>query len=326
MALVIKSAIKYFRFNNGFEGRFARRCAATAKHGQYYSGDFLIAGVIIVTLHNSYLRCFDNTGPLSDEFSDTLCSAITGASTPFRDLYTTKDEVSLPIHNIIVLNGIDIVPKQSDLAERCLLLNPVKISPDKRRTVQDYWLAFEKDKPLILGAMFDALAKAMSLLPNIHLTSSHRMSDAHLEMAAIAVALGIKQDDFNSILWDNANLLKIESRSEDTFFEALFNYLQHRTSEATMTMTGMLDAMRKDFSHRSLQIYMNSLPKSPSALSRYLNLAEGFLSEAGYNMTVNRKSDAAYVTIKSIAPSKLNKTQKQRRADLISDDIAATDE
>ena len=281
---------------------------------------------LLVTLYNSYLLCFDNTRTLSDRFSDILCSAITGATASFRELYTTKAQASMPLHNIIVLNGIDIVPKQSDLAERCLLLNPIKISPDKRRADQDYWMAFEKDRPLILGAMFDALAKAMSLFPSIHLTSSHRMSDAHQEMTAIALALGIKQGDFNNILLNNVNHLKMENRAKDQFLEALFDYLQHRKSDATVSVTNMLDAMRKDFSHRSCQTYLNSLPKDSSVLGKKLSAAEVFLSDVGYNMTKIHKSDAIYVTIKSIAPSKLTKRQKEQRAALMSDDNAATDE
>lgn len=220
-----------------------------------------------VHLSNSYMVCYDNTRPLTNKFSDILCSAITGGTVVLRQLYTTNSQVSLPLHNIVVLNGISIIPEQSDLAERCLLFEPRKISKTRRQTDSDFKTKFQKDKPAILGAMFTALCQAMKILPALQVGQLHCMSDAHQEMSAIAVALGIDQAEFDRIFWNNVNHLKMANISSDPFVEAMVNYLQHRPKDATMTVSGLLDAMHSDFVNRSCGAHLASLPKSPSHLT-----------------------------------------------------------
>lgn len=78
-------------------------------------------GDLKTLLANSYLVCFDNTAALSAKISNVLCAAITGSKEAKRKLYTDADQVVLNLHNMVVINGIDIVPYKSDLAERSLL-------------------------------------------------------------------------------------------------------------------------------------------------------------------------------------------------------------
>lgn len=282
-----------------------------------------------VHLTNSYMVCYDNTRPLTDKFSDIFCSAVTGATVVLRELHTTNNQVALPLHNIIVLNGINIIPGQSDLAERCFLFEPRKISKELRQTDDQFWTNFEKDKPAILGAMFEVLSKAMAILPTLQMGSLHRMADAHQEMTAIAVALDTDPTEFDRIFWANVDHLKMANTASNPFVEAVLDYLQHRPNENTMTMSGLLDAMRNDFANRSRNAHLASLPKDSSWLSRKLSEAETSLNEAGYKTRFDYKSDATYITIKKIASKRLTKAQKEateRRAALVADDDAATEE
>ena len=70
---------------------------------------------------NNTVVCFDNTRPLKDNESDILCAAVTGSTVAKRKLYSTSDEVLLFLKNIVILNGIDIVPKRADFVERSLM-------------------------------------------------------------------------------------------------------------------------------------------------------------------------------------------------------------
>ena len=118
------------------------------------------------TLANDYLACFDNTAKLSKNFSDIMCAAVTGAKEAKRKLYTDADQIVLNLHNLIVLNGIGIVPEKSDLVERSLYFELQNIPKEKRMLDADFWEAFEADRPAILGGIFDTLVKAMNILPD----------------------------------------------------------------------------------------------------------------------------------------------------------------
>lgn len=280
-----------------------------------------------VQLSNGYVVCYDNTKVLKDNVSDVLCSAITGGSVVFRELFTTHDQVVLPLRNVIILNGIDVVPEQSDLSERCLLFEPLPIKKTNRQTDSTIWSKFQKDKPAILGGMFEALSQAMVILPTLQANNLHRMADAHLEMVAIAMALGIDPADFDRIFWNNVDHLKTANTASDPFVEAMIDYLQHRRNNDTQKVSKVLDAMKLDFTNRSCGSYLAALPKNASALSRKLSTVQNALYEAGYTLHFDTKSDGTDLTIKQIAPSRLNKKQKEaakRRAALIADDDVAS--
>ena len=71
-------------------------------------------------LANHYVACFDNVREIPTDYSDTLCAAITGTTVAKRQLFKDRDEVRLKLHNIVVMNGIGIFPKESDLAGKSL--------------------------------------------------------------------------------------------------------------------------------------------------------------------------------------------------------------
>lgn len=142
------------------------------------------------------LVAFDNTKKLSDDFSDVLCAATTGTTFTKRKLFTDIDMMILTLKNIIVLNGIDIVPKKADLLERSLLFELEKITPDRRMTDKEFWTNFRKKRAKILGAIFDTISKALAIRETLKLEETHRMSDAYTDMCAIALALDIPLDEF----------------------------------------------------------------------------------------------------------------------------------
>ena len=165
-------------------------------------------GDLKTLLAASYVACFDNTAALSNKYSDILCSSITGTKEAKRKLYTNADQIVLSLHNVIVVNGIDIVPRRSDLADRSLLFELRSISESNRKTDAEFWAAFDERKPEILGAIFDTLVKAMSIAPTLTITHKPRMADAFMEMTAIAIALGVSQSEFQRIF--EANRTKLQ--------------------------------------------------------------------------------------------------------------------
>lgn len=273
-------------------------------------------------LANNYMVAFDNTAALSGSVSNILCAAITGSKTAKRKLYTDCDEIVLNLHNLVVLNGIDIVPYKSDLAERSLLFELQPIDKEKRKTDAEFWGDFEKDRPKILGAIFDTLVKAMGLVSTIERKGLQRMADANVEMIAIAMALGISREAFQKILEANKQKLQDAYNQSNPFVDFVVSYMWGKTdinmaaAELYKDMEAQIVGSPKFF------------PESPSMLSRRLNQEKEALLSMGYEFSKGeKKRNNNYLVIRRIPNSRLSQKKVEemaRRAKLQED--ASTDD
>ena len=152
-----------------------------------------------VILTNAYFVAFDNVSVISKDISDLMCCAITGATIAKRALFTTNSMSVFRMHNTVIINGVALCPDESDLAERMLLMKLEKLSGDKIKEERKLWAEFKKDKSEILGAIFSVLSDAMNIIDTLQLTSLPRMANSYVEMCAIAMALGITQEEFIKI-------------------------------------------------------------------------------------------------------------------------------
>jgi hypothetical protein len=267
-------------------------------------------------LADSYVVCFDNTAVLSTKFSNILCAAITGSKAAKRKLYTDCDHIILNLHNMVVINGIDIVPYQSDLAERSLLFELRKISEEKRITDAAFWAAFKKDRPMILGAILDTLVKAINILPNLQTKSLHRMADANLEMIAIAVALGKTEQEFQEILERNNKKLQESYAENNAFVNAIVDFIRtHGNQDAPASK--IYDRLRGTKARD-----VKDFPNSASALSKRLNREKDALEQMGIRFSKHKQNDYNYITLSRIPQNQQTKSQRaaaERRARLMED-------
>jgi len=259
-------------------------------------------------LANSFVACFDNTASMKESYSNILCAAITGTKEAKRKLYTDCDQIILNLHNIVILNGIDIVPYKSDLAERSLLFELQKIDKKKRMTDSDYWSRFEQDKPAILGAIFDTLQKAIEILPTLEVEELDRMADAHREMIAIALALGISLEEFQAILEENHKKLQDSYAQNNPFINLVINYVE-LNKRIDKPATTVYEEMSKMIVGKC-----TGFPNAPSPLSRKLNVERDTLRDLGIRFDTHKENKANYIILEKIAQSKQTKTQKDRRA------------
>lgn len=158
-------------------------------------------------LANHYLATFDNVREIPTAFSDTLCTAITGGTVAKRKLFSDREEVRLKLHNAVILNGIDIFPKESDLAERFLFFKLEKLKPKQAKSDYELKKLLDDSRPLILGCVFDLLAKATTIVKNLQPKKPTRMCDAYTEMLAIAIAMGLTESEFHRLISENIERL-----------------------------------------------------------------------------------------------------------------------
>ena len=249
---------------------------------------------LINTLSNLYLVCFDNVRDISQEQSDLLCSAITGATATKRALYTNNDLCVQKLHNAIVINGIAVVPKESDLAERFLVVNLEKIEEQKRKREKDLWADFQKALPQILGAIFNTLVSAMTHMRSLTLKNMPRMADAFADMLTIALALGLSEQEFRSIYAENVakmNALRSETPLVKAVRELMGKQVGKRSIEDKAESVRVL--LRNSYSGNK-----EELPNSASGFSQQLEKEHDELRKSGFRANIDdTHSDGTHVKI-----------------------------
>jgi hypothetical protein len=144
---------------------------------------------LMIAANNSYLLAFDNLSGLPDWLSDALCRLATGGSFAVRQLYTDDEEVLFEASRPILLNGIEDVISRPDLGDRAIFLTLAPIPERNRRPEAELWREFETARPLILGALLDAVVHGLRRIDHVQLGPLPRMADFALWAAACETAL-----------------------------------------------------------------------------------------------------------------------------------------
>src|SRR3990167_7334894 len=146
--------------------------------------------------HHSAFACFDNVSGIDWETSDLLCRAVTGAGFSKRKLYTDDETVIYRVQANIAINGVNLGSSRPDLLERSILMELTRIEEGERKQHAELHKAFAEAQPRILGAIFDAVSRALVVMPSIKLTGMFRMADFTKYGAAIAEVIGYPKEDF----------------------------------------------------------------------------------------------------------------------------------
>jgi len=120
---------------------------------------------LFIAATNSHVLVFDNLSGLPAWISDTLCRIATGGGYATRELYTDKGEALFDVTRPMILNGIEDIVTRSDLADRAIFLTLEPIPEENRRSESELWAVFEAERPKILGALLDAVARGLKMLP-----------------------------------------------------------------------------------------------------------------------------------------------------------------
>lgn len=247
-------------------------------------------------LINNTFVAFDNTERLKNDVSDLLCSAVTGTYITKRELYTTSEECIFRLKNIVILNGINIVPKKPDLLERSLLFELKQIPANSRKTDKEFWSEFERELPYIMGAIFDIIVVAIRIRKELKLTKAHRMADAFYDMVAIAMAMDLDEKTFRGLFEANKEKIEKIHADENYFVNIIVEYMESRNNQK---IVGKVSDIYKDIKEAD-SMDVKYLPKTASMLSRKLKEEKEALEIAGYKFDIQQKSDASYLTIQKI--------------------------
>ena len=151
---------------------------------------------LIIAATNSWCAAFDNISNLPPWLSDAFCRLSTGGGFSARELYTDSEEVLFDATRPVILNGITDVATRPDLLDRSLIVTLPPIPEEGRRPEAQLWGSFEKARPAILGALFDAVSGALGAVESVRLEGMPRMADFAVWATAAEGALGWEPGSF----------------------------------------------------------------------------------------------------------------------------------
>lgn len=234
--------------------------------------------LVIAAASNSVIA-IDNVSTLSPRTSDALCRLATGGGFATRALYTDDEERVFEQMRAIEINGIDAVATRQDLLDRAILVRSPRIS--SREDEATFWQAFEADRPLILGALLDGAARAVSAWDDTPVPGS-RMADFARWAAASMPAFGWSAARFTDAYERNrSNALKasLEGSVLTQLVVKLLGAMSH-VEDTPTAIYKQLAALIDEGERRS-----SGFPRSAQAMSKQLTMLAPALREIGIDVT-----------------------------------------
>lgn len=247
-------------------------------------------GELALLLSKNWVPSFDNLDGMSGAVSDVLCIAATGGGFSKRELYTDSDEIILSFRRCISLNGINEPVTRPDLLDRSILFELKRIPEEMRKSESEFWRSFEEVRPIILGAMFQILARAMKIYPSVKLVRLPRMADFAKWGYAIAEALylggGVK---FLQAFEANRQTANDEALAANPVAAAIVAFVNSKR-QWTGTAGNLLIALMQVACDIRIDVTARSWPRSAKGLAKRLKQVRSNLIDAGISLTEKHDS------------------------------------
>jgi hypothetical protein len=187
---------------------------------------------------------------------------------------------------LFLLNGIEDVIGRPDFADRAISLSLGPIGEEQRRAETELWGEFERARPVILGALLDAIVRGLRAVDSVHVSGLPRMADFELWARACETAL-----------WPTGAFTRAYAANRRTAIEAIIDTdpvttcVRQLVSERGSWAGSATDLLR--VGERTRRTSDNTgWPKNPRALAGHLRRAQTFLRTAGIDITFNREGRA----------------------------------
>ena len=221
---------------------------------------------LAIGANNCWVLAFDNLSYVRSWLSDSLCRMATGGGYSVRRLYTDDEEALFDSQRPVILNSIEDLATRSDLLDRSIILNLEQIPETRRRTEADYWFEFDRVRPQILGALYDAVSLAIRNLPRVQLERLPRMADFAKWAVAAEPAMGVPAGAFSERYAGNQSSINEIALEATPIASAVATFISRQpvhhwrgtaTELLALLSTSVGDAVTRQW----------SWPKSPRGLS-----------------------------------------------------------
>jgi hypothetical protein len=251
---------------------------------------------LAIAATNGAVISLDNLSTVSDWLSDTLCRVSTGLGFSTRTLYENDEETLFDACRPIVINGIGVLGTRSDLLDRTIELELPRIPDDRRQDEAQFWAAFDREQPAILGALLDAVSGAIGRLDLVQLERAPRMADFARWVVAAEPALG----------WPSGSFLRAYTGNRDAIHEIALDAAvivpPMRTllesGEFVGTATALLDRLAGIVGEAATR--RRGWPGNATSLSRELARIAPNLRSVGIEVEKRRESHGRLIAIRTV--------------------------
>jgi len=178
----------------------------------------------MIAASNSWVISFDNLSGIPPWLSDALCRLSTGGGFAIRELHTDNEEILFDATRPIILNGIDDIAGNADLADRSIIVTLPQVAEEDRIPETIFWRDFKLAQARIIGGLLDAVSMALRNLEHVNVPRLPRMADFARWICAAAPALPFNQEEFLQAYSDNRResvSLSIEASQVATSIQTL---------------------------------------------------------------------------------------------------------
>jgi hypothetical protein len=151
---------------------------------------------LMIAANNSWVISLDNLSGIPQWLSDALCRLSTGGGFATRELHSDNDEILFDATRPIILNGIDDIAGNADLADRALIVMLPQVPDEERIPEKTFWRDFFEAQPRILGALMEAVSMGVRNIDRVKVPRLPRMADFARWICAAAPALPFTREVF----------------------------------------------------------------------------------------------------------------------------------
>lgn len=252
---------------------------------------------LMIGAAGNWVLAFDNVSRLAPWLSDALCRISTGGGFATRELYADLSEVVIDACRPLVLNGIEDVAHRHDLLDRTIALSLAIIPESARCDEKTLWADFERSRPAILGALFEAASQALARLESVEHKNLPRMADFARWAIAAESALGLIAGSFRAAYSRNRQEAVSGALEDDDVAGAVCRMMEF-SPEWSGTAQELLDRLTSLEPEKVTT--RKEWPSSPRGLAARLIRAQAFLAERGIEMTRRRMGAERTITLRTL--------------------------
>jgi putative DNA primase/helicase len=251
---------------------------------------------LVVSASNSWVLAFDNLSTVPAWLADALCRLATGSGFATRMLHTDREEMIFDGARPIIMNGIPTLTDRADLADRAITIHLRALPENGRRPEDELLTEFELVRPQIIGALMDALSRALGNIANVKLDRTPRMADFAKWITAAEPGLGWEPGSFIEAYAENRRDISEAVFEADAVAVAIWKLISIKKTEGFEgTATELLEAIGEQVTESARK--SKYWPQNPAQLGNRVMRAAPLLKAKG--CTVERRhSGARMITIK----------------------------
>jgi len=249
---------------------------------------------------HAYLVMLDNQNTVPEWAADTLCRLVTGEADSKRRLYTDDEDVIIELRRAVLLNGINVPTDRGDVLDRSLVVELERIPDGERKTEEELWERFEAEHPKLLGALFDALSKAIALKPSLKLSRRPRLADWGEYAASVYEVMGWGAETF---LEDWDEVVKIQNQATldgSPVAQAIIKFMEDKEdyTGTSSELHGKLEGVAESLGVSVVRD--KAWPKSARWLWRRIKEVLPLLVAAGIEASRNDAEKATNITLRKV--------------------------